>query len=68
MQSIAAAARARIHEFQVQEISNTSWSFATLGLQNPTLRDALSSAAIARITEFGLQDLSNTVWAMASLR
>eukprot|EP00404_Azadinium_spinosum_P001744 CAMPEP_0180417354 /NCGR_PEP_ID=MMETSP1036_2-20121128/986_1 /TAXON_ID=632150 /ORGANISM="Azadinium spinosum, Strain 3D9" /LENGTH=98 /DNA_ID=CAMNT_0022422373 /DNA_START=376 /DNA_END=669 /DNA_ORIENTATION=+ len=72
MTAISAAAITKLTEFQVQEISNTSWAFATLGIQAGTqgtyASGVLRAVVVVRCSEFGLQDLSNTVWSLASLR
>jgi RAP domain len=66
--SIAIAARGRIHEFKPQELANTAWAFATLKHEAPSLFDAIARAASIRIDNFIPQALSNTAWAFATLR
>jgi len=49
-------------------MSNTAWAFATLGLRDAPLLNAIAASAIAMMSEFegNVQNLSNTVWSFAS--
>mmetsp|Transcript_39840 Transcript_39840/g.126096 ORF Transcript_39840/g.126096 Transcript_39840/m.126096 type:complete len:129 (+) Transcript_39840:169-555(+) len=42
LQSMAASADARLHEFSPQSLANTAWSFATMKFSDVPLLDALS--------------------------
>ena len=59
------AAEWRIREFKAQEIANTAWAFATVGLSDENLFAALAMAGAQRVWDFKPQDLTNTAWAFA---
>lgn len=44
-----------------------AWAFATLGVMNEPLMNAISAAALRKRTDYRTQNLSNTVWAYATL-
>ena len=51
--------------FNVQNLANTAWAFATAGWSDPHLFTALARAAEQRMHDFNEQDLANAVWAFA---
>lgn len=50
-----------------QELVNTSWAVAKLGLRNPTLLNAIASASITRLTHFSAPQLATMAWSFALL-
>lgn len=52
MAAISSEFLRKIAEMESQNLSNMSWSFATLVLTNETLMKAISSAALAKLNEF----------------
>jgi len=42
-----------------------AWAFATLGLRDEPLLDALAAAAISKRIELNSQNISNMAWAYA---
>lgn len=67
MNALAAVARPKIAVLHPQNLSNTVWAFATLGVAHRPLFEAISPAVMEMIGEFDLQGLANTLWAFASL-
>ncbi|KAJ1629994.1 hypothetical protein T492DRAFT_593293 [Pavlovales sp. CCMP2436] len=65
--AIARESEGRIGSFKPQEMANTAWAFATLGLPAPKLFDAIARESEQRIGTFNPQDLSNTAWSFATL-
>jgi len=65
MDAISAQAIPRLSDFVSQEISNTSWAFAKLGVCDRPLFDSLAAAARSLSSSLQEQDISNTVWAFA---
>ena len=56
----------RLDGFNAQDLSNTVWAFATAGIEEPALFEALSAQAARRgLRDFREQHLSNTAWAFA---
>ncbi|KAJ1634282.1 hypothetical protein T492DRAFT_865292, partial [Pavlovales sp. CCMP2436] len=52
------------------DLANTAWAFATLGISEPRLFDAIAREAVARASEqcigdFKAQNVANTAWAYA---
>ena len=52
--------------FNVQQLSNTAWAFATAGHKEASLFAALATAAERRMGVFNPQELANTAWAFAT--
>jgi len=50
-------------EFNAQDLANTAWAFATLGMPDPQLFDAIARKSEQRIGSFKPQELANTAWA-----
>jgi len=67
MASTAAKALPKIHFWDTQELVNTAWAFAKLGVLHEPLLQATSSAALRRIGVFSPQDLVTTAWSLALL-
>eukprot|EP00928_Gymnodinium_smaydae_P029597 TRINITY_DN22248_c0_g1_i1.p1 TRINITY_DN22248_c0_g1~~TRINITY_DN22248_c0_g1_i1.p1 ORF type:complete len:959 (-),score=130.29 TRINITY_DN22248_c0_g1_i1:175-3051(-) len=68
--SIAELVTVRACEFNIQEVSNTVWAFATIKWQSSDakLYDSLI-VEISKKTSGGvMQDLTNTMWALATLQ
>ncbi|KAJ1639500.1 hypothetical protein T492DRAFT_856404 [Pavlovales sp. CCMP2436] len=67
MRLLAAEATPRLHEFNSQELANVALAFATAGVSDPQLFEAIGREARARIGEYNAQELANTAWAFAKL-
>lgn len=67
LHAIAWASRSQIAEYSPQELANTVWSFATLGVLDIPLMAAISAAAIQKIDSFSPQHITNTAWSFAEL-
>lgn len=63
IEAIAAQAIKRITDFSSQNLANTAWSMARLGVKHPPLMDAISQAVMNRLADFSPFDLSISVWA-----
>lgn len=59
----------RVGEFNTQNLSNSVWAFATLGVDpgHPFL-EAVERASVARLHEFSPQNVANALWAFAKLQ
>ena len=55
-----------MHHFNPQNISNTTWAFATAGRAAPALFDAIAAEAAQRMRDFKPQEMANTVWSFAT--
>jgi hypothetical protein len=64
---LGAGAMPRLGEFEPQNLANTVWAFATLGVPAPQLFDAIALDSVQRIGNFKPQELANTAWAFATL-
>ena len=60
------AAELRLGDFNVQELANTAWAFATANQPHAQLFVALARTAERRLGDFNVQDLANTAWAFAT--
>ena len=65
--ALARSAERRLSEFNVQNLANTAWAFATVNRPDEKLFTALARAAEQRVSEFNVQDLANMAWACACL-
>eukprot|EP00811_Abedinium_folium_P007416 NODE_16845_length_974_cov_4.824085.p1 GENE.NODE_16845_length_974_cov_4.824085~~NODE_16845_length_974_cov_4.824085.p1 ORF type:complete len:111 (-),score=23.56 NODE_16845_length_974_cov_4.824085:84-416(-) len=65
--SSSSTAPPRAVVFEPQHLANTAWSYATLGIYDEPLLDAIASPCGAVPTEFDGQALSNTAFAFAAL-
>ena len=53
-------------DFNVQDLANTAWAFATANQQDAQLFAALARTAKWRVGDFNVQELANTAWAFAT--
>ena len=53
-------AEQRLDKFNLQNIANTAWAFATVGQQDEQLFKALARMAERRLDKINAQDLTNT--------
>lgn len=54
-------------EFKPQELSNTLWSFATVGKEAPKVFAGVAEEIKRRgLSEFGPQDIANSIWAFVT--
>lgn len=69
MQAVEVQVISKAGEYNAQEIANTLWSYATLGLQpgSAELVDALERYAALHMPEFQAQEMANFLWAYAKL-
>ena len=58
--ALARAAERRLGDFNVQELANTVWAFATANQSEAQLFAALARAAERRQGDFNVQELANT--------
>ena len=54
-------------DFNVQELANTAWAFATASQPDAQLFAALARAAELCLGDFKVQDLASTAWAFATV-
>ena len=60
------AVHGRLSDFNPQELSNTTWAFATAGHASPALFEAISAEAVRQgLRGFTEQNLAYTAWAFA---
>lgn len=59
--------RAKVEDFQPQNLSNTAWAFAALSILTETFMDSIAVVAMRRIDLFDAQALTNTAWAYAKI-
>ena len=57
---LARAAQLRLGDFQVQDLANTAWAFATASQQDAQLFAVLARAAELCLGDFKVQGLANT--------
>lgn len=67
VESLVAAAHLLLPRFKPQELANTAWALASLGLNHPTFLDALVAAAQPQLSSFNPEALANILWALAKL-
>ena len=58
----------RIGEFEPQEIANSAWGCAKIGITDQRFFKAVAEKASRRIHAFNPQAMANTVWAFATAR
>ena len=63
---LARTAELRLLDFNVQEIANTAWAFATASQSDAQLLAVLARAAGLGLGNFNMQNLANTTWAFAT--
>ena len=54
------AAQQRMSDFNVQDLANTAWAFATAGQLDAKLFTTLARASEWRVGDFNAQSLANT--------
>ena len=59
---MARAAEQHLGDFNVQELTNAAWAFATAGQSDEQLFTTLARAAEQRMIDFNAQVLANTTW------
>jgi hypothetical protein len=60
-------AEATAQTFKAQDVANSVWSYATLGLEPPEpLLNALEVKAVEIMNGFNAQNIANTLWAFAA--
>ena len=62
---MATVAEQHMGDFNMQELANTAWAFASAGQHVVSLFAALATAAERRVGDFNVQALANTAWAFA---
>mmetsp|Transcript_81887 Transcript_81887/g.144557 ORF Transcript_81887/g.144557 Transcript_81887/m.144557 type:complete len:390 (+) Transcript_81887:145-1314(+) len=67
MQSISDQVTKKINEYGPQDLSNTAWAYAKLGIVHYTMLGSISADVIKKISQFTPQNLANTAWAWATL-
>jgi len=67
MKAISGEVINKISHCEAQDLSNTSWAFARLGIVHYKMLASISEDAIKRISFFTAQNLTNTAWAFATL-
>ena len=67
MKAVARRALEILRQFNAQELANTMWALAKLGVKEDELMKAVARRALEILGEFNAQDLANTVWAFAKL-
>merc|ERR1711939_973325 len=61
VRALSEAAKAKVRDFNSQNIANTMWALATLKVEDaPDLVRALSEAAKAKVRDFNSQGIANT--------
>ena len=64
---MARAAELCLGDFQVQELVNTAWAFATVSQSDAQLFAVLTRAVEWCVRDFNSQSLANTAWAFATV-
>eukprot|EP00444_Apocalathium_aciculiferum_P011284 CAMPEP_0183453084 /NCGR_PEP_ID=MMETSP0370-20130417/119981_1 /TAXON_ID=268820 /ORGANISM="Peridinium aciculiferum, Strain PAER-2" /LENGTH=63 /DNA_ID=CAMNT_0025644447 /DNA_START=42 /DNA_END=230 /DNA_ORIENTATION=- len=54
-------------EYDSQDVGNTAWSFAKLGIYHEPLMQSISAQARLLLLDFCPQNLTNLAWALATL-
>ena len=65
---IAAAAQPTLGTFRTGELKDLAWAFATSGVLQPPLRDALAVEAVERLDELRAEDIAILAWSFAAGR
>lgn len=65
--AIAREAVIQIDDFNEQNLSNTCWAFAKLGLRHDPLIKAIAEETVKKLSQFSAQGLTNTLWGFATL-
>jgi len=67
MLAIAREAVVQIADFSEQNLSNTCWAYAKIGLRHDPLIKALADETLRKLPDFSAQGLTNTLWGFATL-
>ena len=65
--ALAHAAKRQVSKFNVQDLANMAWVYATMNLADKRLFTALARGAEWRLSQFNIQGLANTTWAFATV-
>lgn len=57
----------KAHQFDVQGLSNTVWSFAKVLYNDEATLQTIAAAAVTKAAELTSQEMGNTSWAFARL-
>ena len=64
---LAKEAQRSLGDFNVQNLANTAWAFATAGHSDAQLFTTLARAAQQRMGAFNAQELGNIAWAIPTV-
>ena len=64
---LARAAERRLGDFNVQNVANTAWAFATASQSDAQLFAVLARAALWCLGDFNALQFTNTAWAFATV-
>uniref|UniRef100_A0A7S4RUQ2 Pseudouridine synthase RsuA/RluA-like domain-containing protein n=1 Tax=Alexandrium monilatum TaxID=311494 RepID=A0A7S4RUQ2_9DINO len=67
MSAISEQAIRPLPQFNTQNLSNTAWAFAPLGVRDEPLLDAIAASSISNISALGERDLAALAWSVANL-
>jgi RAP domain len=56
-----------MNRMKAQDISNTAWAFAIVGLQHSSFLEAVAAQLERRNRQFTQQEMTNSLWALATL-
>ena len=62
--ALARVAELQLGNFNVQNLVNTAWAFATASSSDAQVFAALARAAELRLSHFNVRALANTTWAL----
>eukprot|EP00798_Chlamydomonas_sp_ICE-L_P005022 gene5022-biopygen15328 len=67
VQGILTEAKLKLRDFNAQELSNSMWAAAKLGIEDKAFNASWLREAKLKLPDFNAQGLSNSLWAAASL-
>eukprot|EP00971_Amphidinium_carterae_P024766 488429-Amphidinium_carterae.1 len=67
MMAVAREAVVQIADFTEQNLSNTCWAFAKLGIRHDPLIKAIASESMRKLHSFSAQGLTNILWGFATM-
>ena len=62
--ALAKAVEQLVSKFNMQNLANAAWAFATAGQSDAQLFAAVARAVEQRVSDFNMQELANTAWAL----
>lgn len=65
--AIAREAVVQIGDFTEQNLSNTCWAYAKIGLRHDPLIKAIADETLKKLPQYTAQGLSNTIWGFATM-